>query len=61
MINVLRKCVIGATALREVEEKRTMGRNILIFSVLGSGKSLVIIKIDLIDFFGFILSIFNFF
>ena len=50
MINVLRKCVIGATALREVEEKRTMGRNILIFSVLGFGKSLVIIKIDLIDF-----------
>jgi hypothetical protein len=62
MINILRKCVIGAMVREEVEENCTMEPSISTFSEPDSEKSLVIIKNDLIDFFfRFILSIHNFF
>jgi hypothetical protein len=51
MINALRKCVIGAMAREEAEERRIMEPSILTSSIPDSGKSLVIIKNDLIDFF----------
>ena len=61
MINVLRKCVIGAMAREEAEERRIMEPSISTSSELDSGKNVVIIKNGLINFFIFILSIFNFF
>ena len=61
MINVLRKCVIGAMAWEEAEERRIMELSILTSSEPDSGKNMVIIKNGLINFFIFILSIFNFF
>ena len=61
MINVLRKCVIGAMAREEAEERRIMEPSISTSSELDSGKNMVIIKNGLINFFIFILSIFNFF
>ncbi len=61
MINVLRKCVIGAMALEEAEERRIMEPSISTSSEPDSGKNVVIIKNGLINFFIFILSIFNFF
>lgn len=51
MINILRKCVIGAMVREEAEENRTTEPSISTFSEPDSGKSLVIIKNDLIDFF----------
>lgn len=61
MINVLRKCVISAMAREEVEERRIMEPSISTSSEPNSGKNVVIIKNGLINFFIFILSIFNFF
>ena len=61
MINVLKKCVIGAMAWEEAEERRIMEPSILTSSEPDSGKNVVIIKNGLINFFIFILSIFNFF
>ena len=61
MINVLRKCVISAIAREEAEERCIMEPSISTFSELDSGKNVVIIKNDFINFFIFILSIFNFF
>ena len=61
MINVLRKCVIGAMAREEAEERRIMKPSISTSLELNSGKNVVIIKNGLINFFIFILSIFNFF
>lgn len=60
MINILRKCVIGAMAQEEAEEKRITEPSISTSSIPDFGKNLVIIMNDLIDFFRFILSIFNF-
>ena len=51
MINILRKCVTGAMAQEGVEEKHIMTPSISTFLELDSGKSLVIIKNNLIDFF----------
>ena len=61
MINILRKCVIGAMTREEAEERRIMEPSISTSSELNSGKNMVIIKNGLINFFIFILSIFNFF
>ena len=61
MINVLRKCVIGVMAREEAEERHIMEPSISTSSELDSGKNVVIIKNGLINFFIFILSIFNFF
>ena len=61
MINVLRKCVIGAIAREEAKERRIMEPSISTSSELDSRKNVVIIKNGLINFFIFILSIFNFF
>ena len=58
MINVLRN---GAMTREEVEERRIMEPSISTSSELNSGKNMVIIKNGLINFFIFILSIFNFF
>ena len=61
MINVLRKYVIGAMVREEAEERRIMEPSISTSSELNSGKNVIIIKNGLINFFIFILSIFNFF
>ena len=61
MINVLRKCVIGVIVREEAEERRIMEPSISTSSEPNSGKNVVIIKNSLINFFIFILSIFNFF
>jgi hypothetical protein len=54
--------VISTMVREEAEENRIMEPSISIFSEPNSGKSLVIIKNNLIDFFfRFILSIHNFF
>jgi hypothetical protein len=50
MINILRSFVIGAMAREEEEEKRTTEENILKSSKPDSGKSLVIVKNDSIDY-----------
>jgi len=61
MINVLKKCVISVMAQKEAEERRIMEPSISTSSEPDSGKNVVIIKNGLINFFIFILSIFNFF
>ena len=51
MINILRIYVIGAMAQEGEEERHITAPSITTFSELDSGKSLVIIKNNLIDFF----------
>ena len=53
--------MIGAMAREEAEERCIMEPSILTSSEPDSGKNVVIIKNGLINFFIFILSIFNFF
>ena len=50
MINILRSFVIGAIVREEEEENRIMEENIIDSSELDSGKSLVIVKNDSIDY-----------
>jgi len=50
MINILRSLVIGAMAREEEKENRIMEENIIDSSKLDSGKSLVIVKNDSIDY-----------
>ena len=53
--------MIGAMAREEAKERRIMEPSISTSSEPNSGKNVVIIKNGLINFFIFILSIFNFF
>ena len=54
MINILRSFVIGVMAWEEEEENRIIKENIIDSSKLDSGKSLVIVKNDSIDYWFFL-------